>query len=146
VKRLFVLGTIGITALLTIDAGAAVTIVNSSPRILKTSQPRRTVETTSREKWVGTKAIIRDVATGKVRKPTAAETEQLVSTIRQLAARPAVRTQSTTRQGTSEDGYQQIIIARATEEGGLETLCVSTFEEAATFLGLVQQQPSGSEQ
>jgi hypothetical protein len=37
----------------------------------------------------------------------------------------------------------QVVIARATEEGTMETLCVQTFEEAAAFLGLVQQ-PIGS--
>ncbi len=143
-KRLLVLGTIGISSLLTIDAGAAVTIVNSSPRILKTAPARRTVvEAASREKWVGTRAILRDETTGKLRKPTAAETEQLVKTIRQLAARPTIRIESGSREGSAEDGFQQIVLARATEDGGMETLCVQTFEEAATFLGLVQQTTRG---
>jgi hypothetical protein len=144
VKRLLVLGTIGISSLLTIDAGAAVTIVNSSPRILRTAPVRRTVvEAASREKWVGTRAILRDMATGKLRKPTAAETEQLVKTIRQLAARPTIRIESGSREGSAEDGFQQIVLARATEDGGMETLCVQTFDEAATFLGLVQQTARG---
>jgi hypothetical protein len=143
VKRLLVLGTIGISSLLTIDAGAAVTIINAPPSMLNTAPARRTVtEAASREKWVGTRAILRDESTGKLRKPTAAETEQLVKTIKQLTARPSVRTTST-RGGAVEAAPAQVVIARATEDGVMETLCVQSFEEAATFLGLVQQ-PNGS--
>lgn len=143
-KRLLVLGSIGISSLLTVDASAAVTIINAPPSILHQAPARRTAtEAASREKWVGTRAILRDQATGKLRKPTAAETEQLVKTIRQLAARPSVRTEAAPSSGVAEEGKQQIIVARATEEGSMETLCVQTFEEAATFLGLVQEPTTG---
>ncbi len=144
-KRLLVLGTIGISSLLTIDAGAGVTIVNAPPRISKTAPARRTVvEAASREKWVGTRAILRDDTTGKLRKPTETETRELVKTIKQLTARPSVRTEATsTRGGVMESAPAQVVIARATEEGTMETLCVQSFEEAAAFLGLVQL-PNGS--
>ena len=142
-KRLLVLATIGISSLWTIDAGAGVTIVNAPARISKTAPRRTVVEAAPREKWVGTRAILRDEATGKLRKPTEAETRELVKTIKQLTARPTVRTEASTRGGVMEAAPAQVVIARATEEGTMETLCVQTFEEAAAFLGLVQQ-PTGS--
>ncbi len=143
-KRLLVLGSIGISSLLTVDARAGVTVVNAPQSVVEQAPARRAAtEAASREKWVGTRAILRDEATGKLRKPTADETEQLVSTIRQLAARPAVRTEAAPSSGVAEEGKQQIIVARANEDGSMETLCVQTFEEAATFLGLMQEPPAG---
>lgn len=145
-KRLLVLATIGISSLWTVDAGAGVTIVNAPPRISKTAPRRTVVEAAPREKWVGTRAILRDETTGKLRKPTEAETRELVKTIKQLTARPTVRTEATsTRGGVMEAAPAQVVIARATEEGTMETLCVQTFEEAAAFLGLVQQPNDSNE-
>lgn len=148
-RTLLVISAVGVCALSSIDASAKVTIVNSSPRVLLTA-PAATrgpvADAASRETWVGTRAIVRDVQTGKLRKPTATETRDMVKSIKQLTARVSVRTESTARQGGVIEGApQQVVIARATEEGGMETLCVQTFDEAAAFLGLVQQS-SGSNQ
>jgi hypothetical protein len=148
VKRtLIVLGVLGVCSLSAFDATAKVTIVNSSPRVLQTAPATRgpATEMASREKWVGTRAILRDAKTNKLRKPTESEVKELVKTIKQLAARPSIRTESTSTQGgVSEAAPVQIVVARATEDGGMETLCVGSFEEAAEFLGLVQQTDKGN--
>jgi hypothetical protein len=149
VKRtLFVVSVVGVCALSSFDASAKVTVVNSSPRVATTATATRgpVADSASRETWVGTRAIVRD-ASGKLRKPTATETRDMVKSIRQLTARPAMRTESTSsRGGVIEAAPQQVVIARATEEGTMETLCVQSFEEAANFLGLVKQSDSTSQQ
>ena len=145
-RTLVVLGVVGVCSL---PALAKVTIVNSSPRVMKTAPATRgpVAEAASRDNWVGTRAIVRDVQTGKLRKPTPAETRQLVKTIKQLTARPSFRTDAASPQGgVVEAGSEQVVIARATEEGGMETLCVGSFEEAAAFLGLKQQSDNGASQ
>lgn len=145
-RTLIVLGVVGVCSL---PAMAKVTIVNSSPRVEQTAPVTRgpVSEAASRDNWVGTRAIVRDVKTGKLRKPTATETRDMVKTIKQLTARPTVRTESTSRHGgVSEVAPAQVVVARATEEGGMETLCVQTFEEAAEFLGLKQQNNENNEQ
>lgn len=148
-RILLVLGVVGVCALSTSDAGAKVTIVNSSPRVANPAPATRgpAVEAAAREKWVGTRAILRDVKTGKLRKPTETETRELVKTIKQLTARPSIRTESASSQGgVIEAAPVQVVIARATEEGAMETLCVGSFEEAAEFLGLVRQSGNGTDQ
>ena len=137
---------VGVCAL-ALDAGAKVIIVNASPRIVKAAPAGPMVDTTLREKWVGTKAIIRDAKTGKVRKPSEAETRELVRTLRELTARPGAGPRRVISadgqvQATADVGIPQVIVARATADGQNETLCVSTFEEAAGFLGL---QPADSD-
>lgn len=146
-RTLLVFGVAGVCALSTFSADAKVTIVNSSPRVLQTAPVVRiATDAAAREKWVGTRAILRDTKSGKLRKPTETETRELVKSIRQLTARSAVRTQSTaTRGGVTEMAPVQIVVARATEDGGMETLCVQSLEEAAEFLGLVQQ-PAGTDE
>ncbi|MFL6248688.1 MAG: post-PEP-CTERM-1 domain-containing protein [Thermoanaerobaculia bacterium] len=145
-RSLVVLGVVGVCAL---PASAKVTVVNSSPRTVLTAPATRgpAVEAASREreKWVGTRAIVRDAKTNKLRKPTESETRELVKTIKQLTTRASIRTESAAAQGgVIESGSMQVVVARATEEGTMETLCVGSFEEAAEFLGLKQQQSTGS--
>lgn len=138
--------------LLSTSAQAEVKWVNGSQRVQKTAPAARSVATDTavrekREQYVGTRAIVRDVTTGKVRKPTAREANELASTLKKLTARPAaVRTEgSSPRGGVWEAAPEQVVIARANPEGGMETLCVQTFEEAVDFLGLVKQS-SGNQQ
>jgi hypothetical protein len=147
-RTLLVISAVGVCALSSIDASAKVTIVNSSPRVLLTAPATRgpVADSASRETWVGTRAIVRDAKSGKLRKPTATETRDMVKSIKQLTARPSVRTEGASAQGgVSEAAPAQVVIARATEEGGMETLCVQTFEEAAQFLGLVKQSDSSQQ-
>ena len=145
-RALVVLGVVGVCSL---PALAKVTIVNSSPRVAKTATATRgpVTEAASREKWAGTRAIMRDVQTGKLRKPTETEVREMVKSIKQLTARASVRTDASGPNGGAMDAApQQVVIARATEEGTMETLCVETFEEAAVFLGLVKQNDASNEQ
>jgi hypothetical protein len=139
----------GICSLSVPDAGAKVTIINSSSRVLKTAPVTRgpVAEAASQDRWVGTRAILRDPQSGKLRKPTTSETRDLVKTIKQLTARTSMRTEgSSTQGGVSEAAPAQVVIARATEDGGMETLCVESFDEAAEFLGLVKQSSGTTEQ
>lgn len=122
-----------------LDAAAKVKVVNASPRIEKTAPAADA--TNVREKWVATKAIMRDAQTGQLRKPTEVETRQLVSTLRELTAQPAaaprrVISADGQSQSTVASATPQVLVARATADGQNETLCVQTFEEAADFLGL----------
>src|SRR5688572_11575605 len=111
--------------LLSTSAQAEVKWVNASPRVHKTTPVVRgaATESVSRERWVGTRAIVRDTATGELRKPTAREASELVSTLKKLTARPAtVRTAATSpRGGVWEAAPEQVVIARANPEGGMET-------------------------
>ena len=134
---------------LAFSADAKVKIVNASPRMVKTDAAAATLKAeVSREKWVATKAILRDAKTGALRKPTEAETLELVRTLRELTARSTsaprrVIAANGETQALADEGVAQVLIARATADGQNETLCVQTFEEAADFLGL---QRAGSEQ
>ena len=93
------------------------------------------------KKYVATRDITVDKQTGQLRKPTAEETEALVA-------------QLTAMTNQSSEGLQQIsatngvfvdlqgrfhstVLARPHPDGTSELRCVTTFEEAAEFLGLV---------
>lgn len=149
-RTLLVLCVIGVCAVAAPDSSAKVTIVNSSPRVVQQTSPATrgpVADAASRENWVATRAIVRDVKTGKLRKPTETETRDMVKTIKQLTARPAVRTEGASAQGgVSAAAPVQVVIARATEDGTMETLCVGSFEEAAEFLGLVKKNDENNEQ
>ena len=98
------------------------------------------------ESWTGTRAIIWDEASKTLRRPTAAEVAQMVRSLRVMTSKPVrtitpVTTSNGTRQGSIEGEHANVVIARATEGGGYETLCVQTFEEAAEFLGLKRSAP-----
>lgn len=90
--------------------------------------------------YIAERAIVRDVSTGALRKPTREETAELVRSLKELTRRPSNLQVTTAADGTEKldlnGGYKMVIIARPTPEGGTETLCVSTFDEAASFLGL----------
>ena len=95
------------------------------------------------ERYTATREIIWDKDTQQLRKPTRAEISQMVQQLRRLTSKPeaiiAGRVQANgTRQGSIEGEHATVIVARANAEGGYETLCVQTFDEAAAFLGLVR--------
>ena len=89
--------------------------------------------------YVAERAIFRDATSGALRKPSPKETSELVRSLKTLTKRGELKA-TTTGDGTGVvelDGqYQMVIVARAAEDGTYETLCVSSFEEAAEFLGL----------
>jgi hypothetical protein len=135
-------------------ASAEVKMVPAGPRSEKAAaamkQRQATIGTEAtpvRERWVGTRAIIFDNETRKLRTPSDTETATMVRSLRQMFARPAmqIRTQADgTRQGHLNGAVGTVVVARATEEGATETMCVESFSEAANFLGLVQK-PASSE-
>ena len=141
-RTVLALSTAGVCALLALDATAKVQVINASPRMVQAAPAAKGVEPVDGEQWVATKAIMRDVKTGKLRKPTVAETRELVRTLRELTARPAsdgprrVISANGKTQATMDTAAPQVLVARATADGQNETLCVQTFEEAADFLGL----------
>lgn len=117
----------------------------TSPRAEKVNAKREasTQSVVKRELYRGTKAIIFDQETKQLRKPTMAEVALMVQHLRQMTAKPAQaiagRVQSNgTRQGSIDGEHANVVVARATEDGAYETLCVQTFDEAADFLGLVR--------
>lgn len=98
--------------------------------------------------YVATREITVDQQSGKVRKPTASETQELVATLRQMTSRStegltAKTLADGTKQVTLEGRFGPVTIARPRADGTMEVRCVSSFEDAAEFLGLVE---AGAEQ
>lgn len=91
-------------------------------------------------KYRATNPIVRDQATGQRRMPTEAEVTQLVASLSTLTQRTeSLPEASAARGGVSIDlagGYNGVVLAKATEDGSFETLCVFTFDEGVAFLGL----------
>jgi len=94
-------------------------------------------------KYKATRAITVDSATGKLRKPTAAEIDRLVSDLRAMTRQPVVTAMTSTARNTGGDtakldkDFAGVMLARPKADGGFETRCVFTFAEGAEFLGLV---------
>lgn len=100
--------------------------------------------------YVGTKEIIVDKQTGKARKPTPQETEELVDQLKVMTNRSTEGLSVETRAGGIKaveiDGrFAPVTVARPAEDGSMEVRCVSTFEEAAAFLGL-EEAPSNPQE
>lgn len=148
---------IGITAsaaVLALSVWAEVRFVTGSPRAERAAAALETrgqevAGPDAGEKWIGARAIIFDGATKKLRRPTADETADMVRTLRILTARPAAIPGSVrangSRQGAVEGRFSNVVIARATEDGAMETICVESFDEAVQFLGLELQKPQANQ-
>ena len=98
------------------------------------------------KKYVAAKEIMFDQASGKLRKPTEAETQALVDQISTLTNRSAEGLTVTQHQNgmksMSLDGrFGGVILGRANEDGTTEVRCVMTLEEAVDFLGLEESTP-----
>ena len=110
-----------------------------SQQSAKVSRAPEAARDDDRDSYVADRAIFRDATSGALRKPNAKETLELVRTLKTLTKRGELKA-TTNSDGTGVvelDGqYQMVVVARATDEGSYETLCVSSFEEAAEFLGL----------
>jgi hypothetical protein len=97
----------------------------------------------SRVKYTATRAIAVDSATGKFRKPNAAETEKLVADLKAMTRQPAATAMTRTARNTGgvtaklDKDFGGVVLARPRADGSIETRCVFTFEEGAEFLGLV---------
>ena len=94
------------------------------------------------KKYVATRDITIDKQTGQLRKPTAEETDALVAQLTAMTNQSAEGLQQTS--GTNgvfvdlQERFQSTVLARPNPDGTSELLCVTTFEEAAEFLGLVE--------
>lgn len=92
--------------------------------------------------YVATREITVDKQTGQVRKPTSEETKQLVDQLKVMTSRStegltAKTLADGTKQVTLEGRFGTVTIARPRADGTMEVKCVSSFEDAADFLGLV---------
>ena len=97
------------------------------------------------KKYIATRAIAVDAQTGTLRLPTPQETQALVDSLVEMTNRSAEGLQVTTLANgvktVNIDGrFQSVMLSRPKEDGTSEMLCVTTFEEAAAFLGLVEDQ------
>jgi len=96
------------------------------------------------KKYRATKEVVRDQATGELRKPTEAETDAMVAQISQLTNRSSEGlTQIPSAKGGTvmnlEGRSQSVILGRANPDGTTEVRCVFSVEEAAEFMGLEQE-------
>lgn len=137
-RRLF-----AIVATVTLVLGLGVVFTQASRQGQgKLKAPKGAPRTSDGKTYVATRAIHVDPQTGTARKPTAAETQELVATLRQLTSRSTegltARTHADgTKQIALEGRFGAVALARPRGDGTMETHCVTTFEEAAEFLGLV---------
>jgi hypothetical protein len=95
----------------------------------------------SQKRYVATKEIIRDTATGRLRKPTPEETEAMVDQIKTLTNRSTEGLAATQHPNgmtvVDLDGrFGGVVLGRDNAAGTTEVRCVFTLEEATEFLGL----------
>ncbi|MCM3872121.1 MAG: hypothetical protein ND895_15670 [Pyrinomonadaceae bacterium] len=102
----------------------------------------RTSTQAQKKSYVATREIILDKASGKLRKPTAQETDEMVAQLKSLTNRS---TEDLT-QVQHDNGmvsmdlkgrFGGVVLGRANADGTTEVRCVFTMEEAEEFLGLV---------
>ena len=101
----------------------------------------RTSTQAQKKKYVATKEIIHDQASGKLRKPTTEETDAMVDNLKSLTNRSSEGLTATQHPNgmTSmnlENRFGGVVVGRANADGTTEVRCVFTMEEAAEFLGL----------
>lgn len=101
----------------------------------------RTSTQAQKKKYVATKEIIRDQTSGRLRKPTNEETDEMVDQLKTLTNRSSEGLTATTHPNgmTSvnlEGRFGGVVLGRANADGTTEVRCVFTMEEAAEFLGL----------
>ncbi len=99
------------------------------------------------KKYVATKEIIRDKATGQLRLPTTEETQALVDQVGTLTNRSSenliVKQLASGGQMMSLEGrFGGVLLGRALADGTTEVRCVMTMQEAAEFLGLEESTPA----
>jgi len=93
------------------------------------------------KKYVATEEIILDKASGKLRKPTAEETQVMVDQVSALTNRSSdgltIDTHPNGMKTVNLEGrFNGVVLGRANADGTTEVRCVFTMEEAAEFLGL----------
>ena len=94
------------------------------------------------KKYAATREITIDDQTGALRLPTAQETQELVDRLTALTNRSTEGLQVAAlpnggRAVTLDGRFESVILVRPNPDGTSEIRCVNSFEEAADFLGLV---------
>ncbi len=102
----------------------------------------RTPTQAQRTRYVATKEIVADKVTGRLRKPTAQETDQMVAQLKSLTNRSTdglkeVKQANGTVSMDLQGRFGGVVLGRAKADGTTEIRCVFTMEEAEEFLGLV---------
>jgi hypothetical protein len=95
------------------------------------------------KKYIATRQITVDQQTGALRVPTPEETQALVDNLIALTNRSTEGLQVATLPNGAltvdlQERFEQVTIARPNPDGTSEVRCVESFEEAADFLGLVE--------
>ena len=93
------------------------------------------------KKYVATEEIVLDKASGKLRKPTAEETQVMVDQVSAFTNRSSDGLTVTTHPNgmktmNAEGRFSGVVLGRANADGTTEIRCVFSMEEAAEFLGL----------
>ncbi len=101
----------------------------------------RTSTQAQKKKYVATKEIIRDQTSGRLRKPTTEETDEMVDQLKTLTNRSSEGLTATQHPNgmisvNLEGRFGGVVLGRANADGTTEVRCVFTMEEAAEFLGL----------
>lgn len=103
--------------------------------------------------YVAERNIVKDKTTGQYRRPTAEETAALVAQLK-IMLNPAtddLQAASVAGGGMrigANGRFSDVVLARPTPGGTMETRCVSSLEEAVAFLGLRLESgsaPTGSD-
>ena len=129
-----------ILCLAVITVGVALYLLPSS------SSSTRVSAQTSRggqKRFKATKKIVLDRQTGQSRLPDEQELTKLVDDLQTLTQRSTEGFETQVAGGVGEavnvdPGFGGTFVARPKEDGTMETRCVFSFEEAAQFLGLVE--------
>ena len=92
------------------------------------------------KKYKATKEIVRDQATGALRKPTDAETDAMVAQISVLTNRSSEglvvqQAPNGMKVIDAEGRFNSVTLGRAKADGTTEIRCVFSLDEAADFLG-----------
>ena len=95
------------------------------------------------KKYIATLQITVDQQTGVLRVPTEPETQELVDRLIALTNRSTEGLQTTALPSGAvavnlEGRYESVMLVRPNADGTSEVRCVTSFEEAADFLGLVE--------
>ena len=110
---------------------------------LMLSRSSSQASTQGQKKYIATREVVLDGTTGQRRKPTAEEIEAIVSQVSALTNRSSEGLKVTSRPDGSamanlENRFNNVTLGRVNEDGSTEVRCVTSLEEAADFLGLVE--------
>ena len=128
-----------ISAVIVAIAGIT-TVVLSQDKISESKGTLREARSQAK-KYVATREIIFDQASGKLRKPTDEETQAMVAQVSKLTNRSSegltIETDASGKKLVNLEGrFNGVVLGRANADGTTEVRCVFTMEEAAEFLGL----------